>query len=178
MHHFTRSLRNTGYKGTIFFGVKKHLDPATKAAFEEHCVFAVDSSVFDKKYLPNMPVASRRFPLYSSWIKLLLQMHQVEASSWILLVDVRDTLFQRSPFSFDSPLNASASASVSSSESELFFFGDSHAAMTLEGNVQGHTYLGADCFKGVGVQEQIKTRIRQNEKTNPDSALVRGLQVQ
>jgi hypothetical protein len=137
--HFVRSLRNTGYTGKLLLGVKRELDPITKTKLEENCVFSIDASVFDATYLPNMPVASRRFPMYSSWIKLLLQMHQTESSNRILLCDIRDTLFQRSPFRFDLPLDASGVAVTK--VPDLLFFGDSHPGLTRHGDIQGHTYL-------------------------------------
>jgi hypothetical protein len=143
MSNFVISLRNTGYKGKIVLGVRgvagldvsKGESSVTKTNLEKHCVTAIEA-VADTTYLPKMPVASRRFVLYEQWITILLAKKVVTAAEWILLIDVRDSIFQRTPF-----------AGAESSGASLLFFADSHPAIRDKQDIDSHTYLGESCFR-------------------------------
>jgi hypothetical protein len=95
-----------------------------------------------------MPVASRRFVLYQQWIRLLQEKKIAKASEWLLLIDVRDSIFQRSPFTGLDPVTLGAS---------LLFFSDSHPAMRDTVDIDSHTYLGESCFHKS--QEALKKAI-------------------
>jgi hypothetical protein len=138
---FVLSLRNNGYTGDIVIGTNPNIPPDLRTQLDEHCVIAVAVKL-DTSYLPKMPVASRRFVLYKYWLDDL----GFKQDARVLLIDVRDSIFQRSPFvDWDKYVIPPV---------DLLLFSDNHPLLKdvkyignvlREGYVDFHTYM-TNCY--------------------------------
>jgi hypothetical protein len=144
---FVQSLRSNGYTGDIVLGTNPTIDAGLKRNLDVHCVTAVAVEL-DTTYLPKMPVASRRFVLYKNWLDDL----GYKADARVLLIDVRDSIFQRSPF-LDWERYCAPPV-------DILLFADSHPLLkdvkykgdTLtEGYVDFHTYM-TNCYPKAEVE--------------------------
>jgi hypothetical protein len=139
IRNFVVSLRNTGYTGDIALGMNptnqaEHM----KKELTKYCVKAL-AVTYNMTYLPDMPIASRRFLLYRHWLQELGYQDQAR----VLVVDVRDTIFQRQPFA---DFNE-----YSSNGKDLLLFADNHP-LSKDGGADFHTYLlHGTCFPKVWV---------------------------
>jgi hypothetical protein len=88
---FVVSLRNTGYSGDIVFGMDEtSIALNNKAWLEQHCVMMMPTEdSMNNGYHP----AVQRYFAYRNWLSAY------EGDARVLLIDVRDTIFQRNPFS-------------------------------------------------------------------------------
>jgi hypothetical protein len=90
---FIVSLRQSRYRGDIVLGVdtKQAKDPKILQNFKKWKCTAVlaDATQYDPNFLPKMPVASRRYLFYDTWLEKFYS-----PQDRVLLIDVRDTMFQ------------------------------------------------------------------------------------
>jgi len=115
--HFVGSLRKTGFLGDIVIavsppakmkpGVSAYLEQmnVTAYAFDVHC-FSRDNCTLPDDFLgypdprPSRTFANIRYALYEYWLRFYSD------TAYILILDFRDTFFQRDPFESLPPMNA------------------------------------------------------------------------
>jgi hypothetical protein len=176
---FIVSLRFSGFCGTIVLGVKKDAPVNLLSKLREHCVvaLAVPGKV-SKRNHPNevLPPASARFILYKDWIAQL----DLPDHAWVLLADVRDTVFQRDPFSVLPPVSAAAPTPGgvnTAPASALYLFGDAiplHRCATPACNalsdIDTHSYL--NLFNAVNNASVQADRARWFAQASMDSLVL------
>jgi hypothetical protein len=154
--NFVVSLRNTGYAGDIILGMNaKNQAESMQRELSKYCVTAIAAS-YNMSYLPDMPIASRRFLLYLQWLQEL----GYQPSTRVLVVDVRDTIFQREPFADFNEYSANGR--------DLMLFADNHP-LSKDGTADFHTYLlHGTCFD----KSTVKNLVTAEEKRNGHGALM------
>jgi hypothetical protein len=139
---FVRSLRTSGYLGDIVLGVTQGIDAHTLQMLKDNCVTAIDADL-QEVLLPRMPVASQRFVWYKRWLDAL----HYDPDARVLIIDVRDSMFQRAPFGdFERYVKPPV---------DLLFFEDLLLMKSNPTDADFHTYLTEEdaiskkkCFPG------------------------------
>ncbi len=93
LKNFVCSLRQTEYKDDVVLFVDARLDPDTRAALDRYHIgtIGIDGSISD-----NLPPSVYRIMLFHDF----LAEHKDEYNQ-VLLTDVRDVVFQKDPFAFE-----------------------------------------------------------------------------